>query len=193
MSEDWDLVERARHGEEAAYGDLIARYQNPIYSFIFRSVGQEGTARDLAQETFVRAWFALPKLKPGGKFSTWLFQVALNLCRDHLKSKVARQGQITETLAGERPDNERELADSGLAPDECAERAEAVAELEAEIRDLPNALREPFVLGAVEGYSHEEIGKTLDISPKSVETRIYRARKFLMERVAKIRGEKGRD
>lgn len=186
MSEDWDLVERARGGEEAAYEELIDRYQIPIYSFIYRSVGHEGTARDLAQETFVRAWFALPKLKPGGKFSTWLFQVALNLCRDHFKSKVARQWQVTELLEGDREG-------SGLAPDESAARTEEVAELEAEIRQLPDQLREPFVLGAVEGHSHDEIGKILGISAKSVETRIYRARKFLMERVAKIRGRKGRD
>jgi len=186
MSEDWDLVEQARGGDESAYGELIARYQNPIYSFIYRSVGQEETARDLAQETFVKAWFALPRLKPGGKFSTWLSQVAINLCRDHFKSKAARQGHATEVL-------EEDREDAGLAPDEMAAQVDEVAELEAEIRALPDQLREPFVLGAVEGYSHDEIGKTLAISPKSVETRIYRARKFLMERVAKIREEKGRD
>src|SRR5450755_1197366 len=87
MHEDWDLAEAAGGGDEDAFAALTARHQNTMHRFIFRSIGQEETARDLTQEVFVRAWFALPKVSQKAKFTTWLFQIAVNLCRDHARSK----------------------------------------------------------------------------------------------------------
>ncbi|CAN5600609.1 sigma-70 family RNA polymerase sigma factor [soil metagenome] len=183
--EDWALVAHARGGDEGAYEALIDRYKNPIHSFIFRSVGDTESARELAQEVFIRAWFALPGVRATGKFSTWLFQIAVNLCRDHAKSKAVRQAKLTESITGEREEIERDLPHSGVAADEAAAQADSVARLEQEIRRLPHNLREPFVLGAVEGASHVEVGEKLGISAKSVEVRIYRARKHLRERLSK--------
>lgn len=180
--EDWNLAQQAAAGDENAFRALIEKYQTAVHRFIFRSVHDEETASDIAQEVFVKAWFALGRLKGEGQFTTWLFQIAVNLCRDYAKSKAARQIQVTHSLASPRDDGsseERSFPHPSAPPDKAAESAEALAVVEAEIRALPSDIRGPFLLGVVEGYSHAEISRMLGCSIKAVETRIYRARKTL--------------
>ncbi|MDX2081394.1 MAG: sigma-70 family RNA polymerase sigma factor [Terrimicrobiaceae bacterium] len=186
---DWDLAERAKQGDESAYARLVERYQAPIHGFIFRSVGDVETARDLAQEVFVRAWFALARVRAKAKFSTWLFQIAVNLCRDHVKSKATRNARNTESFARRADDEraeDREFASPELSPAEDAETREAIDALEAEIRALPDELRSSFVLGAVEHQPYKEVASALGLSAKAVEVRIYRARRLLGERLRRL-------
>ncbi len=186
---DWDLARCAKRGDESAYALLIDRYQAPVHSFIFRSVGDVETARDLTQEVFVRAWFAFKKVQVKAQFSTWLFQIAVNLCRDHVKSKSARNARKTESFArhpdDDRPED-REFASSELTPAQDLERREALDSLEGEIRALPDELRASFVLGAVEHQSYKDVAAILGLSAKAVEVRIYRARRLLCERLARL-------
>jgi RNA polymerase sigma-70 factor (ECF subfamily) len=184
--EDWDLAEAAGRGDESAFAELTSRHQDPVHRFIFRSVGQEETARDLTQEVFVRAWFALPKLDRKAQFTTWLFRIAVNICRDHAKSKAARQERNTFSLEKDSRDEtavERQLVHPDPSPDKLLEQSEAARLLDEEIRRLPNELLQPFLLGAVEGYPYKEIAVMLGLSPKAVEVRVYRARRLLMERL----------
>ena len=184
---DWDLARRAAGGDEAAYAVLIGRYQGPVHGFIFRSVGEEETARDLAQEVFVKAWFALGRVQERARFSTWLFQIAANLCRDHAKSKATRNARMTNPMAREKDDGgteEREFPHPGLSPDNQARMNETMEVLHRAIAALPVELREAFILGAIDQLPHKEISSILGISPKAVEVRIYRARKILAERLA---------
>lgn len=185
-SEDWSLAEAAGRGDESAYSVLIDRHQNAIHSFVFRSIGQEETSRDLTQEVFVRAWFALSKTSRKAKFTTWLFQIALNICRDHVKSKAGQQDRVTVSLVKESEDSPAELqepASAESAPDKILEQAEISHLMENEIRKLPTELLQPFLLGAVEGFPYKEIAEILGLSAKAVEVRIYRARKLLAERL----------
>jgi RNA polymerase sigma-70 factor (ECF subfamily) len=188
--EDWELAEAAGRGDEEAFAALTDRYQNAMHRFIFRSVGQEETARDLTQEVFVRAWFALPKATRMAKFTTWLFQIAVNICRDHARSLSTRQERITFSLVKGAPDEtaeERQLADPGMGPDQALEHTELARLLEKEIHRLPSELLQPFVMGAMEGYPYKEIAVMLGLSPKAVEVRLYRARKLLQERLGDSR------
>lgn len=184
---DWELARRAANGDEDTYACLIARYQGPIHSFIYRSVGNEETARDIAQEVFVKAWFALGRVREKARFSTWLFQIAVNLCRDHVKSKAARQSRVTYSFArDERDENSdnREFPHPDPAPDRQAELSENAGAADTEIRKLPSDLRMAFLLGAIEGVPHKEAAEILGISAKAVEVRIYRARRILVERLS---------
>jgi RNA polymerase sigma-70 factor (ECF subfamily) len=186
-AEDWDLARRAAAGDEQAYACLIERHQGPIHGFIFRSVGEEETARDLTQEVFVKAWFALGRVRERARFTTWLFQIAANLCRDHAKSKASRQARITHSLVREMddgPGKERDFSHPGLSPDRQAQTHETMEALNRAIRSLPVDLREAFILGAIDQLPHKEISIILGLSPKAVEVRIYRARKILFERLA---------
>ena len=179
---DWDLAEAAGRGDEAAFGALTERHQASVHRFIFRSVGEEETARDLTQEVFVRAWFALPKLSRKAKLTTWLFQVAVNICRDHAKSKGARQKRVTGSITQEEGE-ERQLAHAGATPDKILEQKEMERILDTEIRRLPSELLHPFLLGSVEGHPYKEVAVMLELSAKAVEVRVYRARKILMQRL----------
>lgn len=184
---DWDLARLSAAGDEQAYARLIARHQGPIHGFVFRSVGDVETAKELTQEVFVKAWFALGRLQERARFTTWLFQIAANLCRDHAKSKATRQAKVTASSVRERDDDgseERDFPHPGAAPDRQAELNESMVSLDRAIKSLPADLREAFLLGAVDQLPHKEISTILGISAKAVEVRIYRARKILCERLA---------
>ena len=190
MCEDWDLVKLAQSENEPAYAVLMERYQDPIHRFIFRYIGKQEIAKDLTQEVFVKAYFALPKLEQKAKFSTWLFQIAINLCRDFSKSKAGRQLMATDSLTKNDHDDEKhqmEFSDTHLLPDQQAELNELTAHLEQLIHCLPDELRHPFLLGVIEQHSHKEVAAILKISLKAVETRIYRARKHLITELEKHR------
>ena len=181
-TDDWALARRAATGDEAAYAVLIGRYQGPVHGFVFRSVGAVETARDLTQEVFVKAWFALGRLQERARFSTWLFQIAANLCRDHAKSKATRNARMTNPMAREKDDGgteEREFPHPGLSPDNQARMNETMEVLHRAIAALPVELREAFILGAIDQLPHKEISSILGLSAKAVEVRIYRARKIL--------------
>ena len=186
-ADDWALARRAASGDEAAYAVLIERHQGPIHGFIFRSVGDVETARDLTQEVFVKAWFALGRVRERARFSTWLFQIAANLCRDHAKSKATRNARMTNPMGREKDDGsieERDFPHPGLPPDKQALMNETMEALHRAIAALPVELREAFILGAIDQLPHKEISSILGISPKAVEVRIYRARKILTEQLA---------
>ncbi len=182
--DDWHLAHLACDGNEDAYASLITRHQAGIHSFVFRHVGDVETARDLTQEVFVRAWFALKRARPSAKFSTWLFQIAINLCRDHAKSKTTRQIRLNDPLEHRNADgtvHQRDLPDSNNSPDLKAQQSELAEAIEAAITRLPTDLREAFLLGVIDDRPHKEIAEILKTSPKAVEVRIYRARKKLVE------------
>lgn len=185
--DDWQLVDQARNGNEKAYGQLISRHQDAIHAFIYRHVGEAESARDLTQEVFIRAWFALERVRMRARLTTWLFQIAINLCRDYVKSKATRQNRITDPmirLDEEGAECELELPDPSVRPDEQAQWFETMEALETEIARLPLELREAFILGAVQGHPQKEVAIMLGLTPKAVEVRIYRARQRLTERLA---------
>jgi len=186
-SGDWDLARLASGGDEQAYAVLIARHQRPIHGYIFRSVGEEETAKDLTQEVFVKAWFALERVRERARFSTWLFQIAANLCRDHAKSKATRNARVTYSLTRNRDDadgEERDFPHPNMPPDRQAQFHETMESLNRAIQSLPADLREAFLLGCVDRLPHKEVSTILGISPKAVETRVYRARRTLAGRLA---------
>ena len=185
-AEDWAFAHRAALGDEQAFAVLLERYQKPVHGFVFRSVGEAETAKDLTQEVFVKAWFALGRVQERARFSTWLFQIATNLCRDHAKSKATRNARLTNPILRESEDGqteERDFPHPGMAPDNQAQMNETMATLNREIVALPIELREAFLLGVIDQLPHKEISTILGISPKAVEVRIYRARKTLAERL----------
>ena len=174
---DLPLVRALQAGDESALNKLMRKYQEPLFWFIWRYTGDEETARDLLQETFVRLYFGIRRFKPHAKFATWLYSIAMNLCRDYARSKQRRQSYATESLDAGDVHREVPAADRGPAAD--AESHEELAALERAIQELPHDLRTALLLFAVEGRSQQECAELLGVSAKAVETRVYRARKRL--------------
>ena len=181
---DLALVEALAGGDESALTGLMDRYEEPIFHFICRHVFNDEDARELAQEVFVRLFFNVRKFKPEARFSTWLYQVALNLCRDHVKSRRTRQAARTESLSVREDDDEypanNVAAENRTSSDEAQAR-EKLASLDEGMAALPHDLRTALVLTALEQRSHQECAALLKTTPKAIETRVYRARKFLLE------------
>jgi RNA polymerase sigma-70 factor (ECF subfamily) len=177
-------MERLAAGQDAALNDLMERHATPVFHFLCHTVGNEDDANDLAQETFARVFRARASFRPGEKFSTWLFTIAANLARNHFRwrsrhpnvSLEAETGEAEQTLGSTLPANDPAPDEQALA----AERAEAVR---AAVGKLPDDLREAIVLCEWEELSIAEAAVILDSTPKAVESRLYRARQILRERL----------
>ena len=184
---DLALVRALQTGDDSALDTLMERHQEPLFRFIRGYVVNEADAVELTQEAFVRAYFNIGKFKPTAKFATWLYRIALNLCRDHAKSRRSKHAALTDSLTPTDRETtvESDLPAGGKAPDEEAQMAEQMRALDGAITELPHDLRTALVLTVMEQRSHQECAELLETTPKTIETRVYRARKLLAELMSK--------
>lgn len=169
---DLALVERARSGEEAAFGSLVGRYGQPVLSLCYASTLDAGEAEDLAQEIFFSAWRNLRRFRGESAFSTWLFALARNACVDRARRARRRP----------RPGLDEELIDPG-ATDRAAQQAAAQAVFAA-ARELALPLRQALLLRDVQGLSYEEIAAVQAVPVGTVRSRIAAARGAVVRAVA---------
>ncbi len=173
---DAELAARAVKGDRPAFNRIVQRYQEPLYRFIRRYVGDADEAYDLLQETFVSAWQALSRYDPARPAATWLRRIALNKCRDWGRRRAVRRFFYGATSL----DDSSAAADTAAASVTVEDSNEAaMTNLDHAIASLPSQLKEPLLLTAFEGLSQIAAGEALGISAKAVETRVYRARKLL--------------
>ncbi len=185
-TEDQDRVDMQRlaSGHDAALSDLIHRHGESLFRYLVRALQNDADAADLAEESFVRVYQNAHRYHPGQKFSTWLYAIATNLVRDRFRWRI-RHPEVSADFAAEDSGESwlHGLPGRDPAPDEnlqAAERADAVRKAVAE---LPEDLRTPFILAEYEGLTHAEIASIAGGTSKSVEMRIYRARKQLRARL----------
>ena len=171
---------RLKNGEDTALNELMTRWQKPLVSFILRYAGNEQDALDLAQETFVRVFESRARYEPRSKFSTWLFTIATNLCRNQARRRE-RHPTVTLHATGEDEDSglEGTLPATGDTPSDNAEREDLASAVREAIQTLPHDLKTAVLLFEYQEQGYEEIAATLRCSPKAVETRLYRARQLL--------------
>ena len=177
-------MEQLIAGRDAALNDLMERHATPVFHFLCRMVGNEDDASDLAQETFVRVFRARASFRTGEKFSTWLFTIAANLARNHFRwrsrhpnvSLEAETGDTEQTLGSTLPATDP-------APNEQALTAERARAVRAAVGKLPEDLREAIVLCEWEELSIAAAATILEATPKAMESRLYRARQILRERL----------
>lgn len=176
------LMERLRTGDDTALNGLMSRWQSPLVSYLYRYTDNHHDALDLAQETFVRVYESRRRYEPRTKFSTWLFTIAANLCRNH-----ARWCRRHPTVSIHAPDDDGPdlaLPASGPSPDDHAARADLATAVRHQVQQLPDDLRTPLLLSEYEQLSHAEIAGVLGCTAKAVETRLYRARERLRKALA---------
>jgi RNA polymerase sigma-70 factor, ECF subfamily len=184
---DAQLMLRLKNGEDQVLNELMGRWQQPLVAFICRYIGQETEALDLAQETFVRVYETRHRYTVQGKFSTWLFAIAANLCRNYLRWRQRRGRSASEdwNVGGERAP--AELAESVQSeedsPDQAAMRSESISLIKEIVDQLPHDLKTVILLYEYQGLSYEEIASVLGCSNKAVEMKLYRTRKLLRERL----------
>ena len=169
---DLQLVERLQSGEEAAFDELMCRYKRPIVNFCYRLLGNAEDADDVAQEVFVCVYQRIGDFKPHGKFSTWLFALAHNACIDRLRW---RKRHPTEPL---------DTAPEPAMVSNETETREIGDQIAAAVSQLPEDQRTAIILAEYHGMSYAEIADVMHCSGKSVESRLYRAKQTLRQRLA---------
>lgn len=179
---DEQLMASLAAGDAPALDALMRRWQRPLQSFLLRHLQNEADALDLAQETFVRIYRHRERYRTGARFTTWMFQIALNLARDHAR-KIGRRR--TDSLDAAPPAAVAEIVSTDAAPDAATRHAEEIAAVRAALADLPDELREVLVLFEYQDLSHAEIAVAVGCTPKAVETRLYRAREKLRVSLAR--------
>lgn len=177
--QDTILIKRVLSGDIQKYGLLVDKYQGRIRNLAYMMIGNQHDAEDLAQEAFVRAYRALPKFERKAKFSSWLYQITLNLCKDYLKAK-SRSARSTE-------EEHLEAIDAGprdLAVDDVLDM-EMSQKMREAVSKLPKLYREAFILREIQAEDYEVIAEATGVSADTVRVRAYRAREMLRELLAK--------
>ncbi|HSH45769.1 MAG TPA: RNA polymerase sigma factor [Longimicrobiales bacterium] len=165
------LVEQVLDGSEAAARQLYDAHVDQVYRLAYRMAGDEDLAREYTQETFIRAFDRLHQFRGDAKLSTWLHSITVSVTLNGLrkvKRTRTREVELDPGLAGRSHRSEPGLADR----------------LRTAIDGLPDIYRSVFVMHDVEGYTHEEIGETLDVATGTSKARLFRARRLLREELA---------
>jgi RNA polymerase sigma-70 factor (ECF subfamily) len=188
---DADVVALAQRGREAAYRELIRRYERPVFSLVFRMVRDRELAEDLTQDAFIKVLNNIERYRPEFKLSSWLFKIANNVAIDHLR----RRSIETVSMDGS-PHAQTADAVEATSFDVTVEQENALEEIEAKelgsaieraIARLRPEYRSCIMLRHVEGRSYEEIATTLDLPLGTVKTYIHRARHELRRALEHLR------
>ncbi len=185
-SDAQDRADMARlaAGHDAALNDLMTRHATPVFHLLCRMLNNEDDANDLAQETFARVFQSRASFDANKKFSAWLFTIAANLARNQIRWRT-RHPNVS--LDAESDSTKQSIAEKLPAatptPKEQVLSDERAAAVRAAVNDLPEDMREAIVLCAWEEHSMAEAAAILAATPKAVESRLYRARQILRERL----------
>ncbi|HEY9167751.1 MAG TPA: sigma-70 family RNA polymerase sigma factor [Candidatus Kryptonia bacterium] len=179
MKEDSTLIELARAGDKRAFGQLVKKYEQLVYSFSFKICRDPEKAEEVLQETFINVWRGLKSFSGNSKFSTWLYRIVTNNClMMHRKKSHDPVVSLEESnLFGGT--GELQVPHWGETPQDAVVNKELRAFLDNAIQKLPLEYRIVFVMRDVEGLSTEEVGKSLKLSVPAVKSRLHRARLFL--------------
>jgi RNA polymerase sigma-70 factor (ECF subfamily) len=188
---DREVVALAKAGKEAAYRELLRRYERPVFSLIYRMVRDRALAEDLAQETFIKVLNALDSYRPEYKFSSWVFKIANNAAIDQLRRReldtLSLDGAPHARTAEEVEATALQAADRQESPLAELESRELGTLIEQAVGRLRPEYRTCILLRHVEGRSYEEIAEVMDLPLGTVKTYIHRARLELREYLAHLR------
>lgn len=184
------LVAQIRSGETERYREVIERFSPMIFHIVRRYVRRdEDQVDELVQEIFVLAWERLEQFDGRSKFSTWLYTLASNRCRDYAKN-IRRKN---ERLSEQEPDFLDRHWQNEETPEEVVERTETLQRLHEALEEMNPDLTRPLLMKVRDGYRYQEISEQLGVSVSALKVRVHRARKELQERLGRTGGPENRD
>jgi RNA polymerase sigma-70 factor (ECF subfamily) len=189
------LIERLIARDERAFNELVRAYERRIFALVLRMLGNPAEAEDLAQEVFVQVFKAIGTFRGDSKLSTWMYRIAINLCKNrtkYLRVRHTSEQDELEAIAERVPMGEVKRANVAhvARPDEMMAGKQVERIVQTAILELEPTFRECLVLRDVEELSYEEIGEITSLPPGTVKSRIHRARAQLRELVEAALGEK---
>jgi RNA polymerase sigma-70 factor, ECF subfamily len=186
------LVERAKRGEVSAFEMLVVKYQRRIERLVGRMVRDTDLVQDIAQETFIRAYRALPQFRGDSAFYTWLYRIAVNTAKKALVEKkrdpLVFEGALVSTEEGEEPSRVESVLTDGETPETVLAGRQVAATVNAAIDALSEDLRQAIVLREIEGLSYEEIADVMNCPIGTVRSRIFRAREAIAVKLRPLLG-----
>jgi len=178
---DEELVARAQGGDIESFNQLIVRWERPIYALAYRVIGKEEDARDVCQDAFLRAYRALPGFKGQAKFSSWLYRIALNLCRDWIRrQRRAPVSQLPEDMDAIELASEKGPVES---IEDLVARRELSAIVEEAMSELSEEQRTAIILKEYHGMTFQEIADMQGCPLSTVKTRLYQGLSLLRRRL----------
>ncbi|HAK51342.1 MAG TPA: RNA polymerase sigma factor RpoE [Gammaproteobacteria bacterium] len=183
---DKQLVERVKRGDKRAFDVLILKYQHKIIGLVGRYLRDQDEVQDVTQESFIKAYRALPNFRGDSAFYTWLYRIAINTAKNHLVSRSRRPPDTDIDLDdGEFQDNSAVLRDNE-SPEDVLATGQMENVIYRAIDDLPEELKVAVTLREFEGLSYEEIAEVMECPVGTVRSRIFRAREAIEKKIAAI-------
>lgn len=183
---DAELMLRVKEGDEGSFGNLLARYREPVVNFLYRMVQNAAIAEELAQDVFLRVYRARESYAPSAKFTTWLYCIATNVALNHL-----RDGRMARHMAA-IDDPESEVGRELRSPDQNVEERLLAQSLGWEVRQavlaLPGKQRAAVLLHKYQEFDYKQIGAALGCSESAVKSLLFRAYETLRERLSHLAG-----
>lgn len=175
------LIEKSQNGDVASFEKLIHQYQGYVYNIAYRTLGHEEDAKDASQDALIKVFKNISQFTGGAQFSTWLYRIVINTCKDHLRKKAG----IKETSI-DSADSEGSIvwelpALETMQPEKQLERKEIQSKIYGALEQLPVANKTVIILRDVQGLSYEEISQIEACSIGTVKSRINRGRTYLRE------------
>lgn len=189
---DAELVARVQRGDKQAFDLLVLKYQRKIMRLLSRMIRDPAEIEDVAQESFIKAYRALPQFRGDSAFYTWLYRIAINTARNWLAQNSRRPSTPSsyESEEGETFDETDNLTDSSNPESEMASRQIAETVNKA-MNDLPEELRNAIVMREIDGMSYEDIAQSMNCPIGTVRSRIFRAREAIATRLRPLLGDTG--
>ena len=183
VATDEELVARSMSGDAESFNQLILRWERPIYALAYRVIGRDEDARDVVQETFLRAFRALPGFKGQAKFSSWLYRITLNLCRDWMR----RQKRAPVSQMPDDTDAMELAAQAGPVEsiEDLVARRQLTAAVEEAMTLLPEEQRTAIILKEYHGMTFQEIADLQGCPLSTVKTRLYQGLSVLRRHLAR--------
>ncbi|MGE3512715.1 MAG: RNA polymerase sigma factor [Vicinamibacterales bacterium] len=182
-STDEELVARSIRGDADSFNELILRWERPIYALAYRTIGREEDARDVCQETFLRAFRALPGFRGQAKFSSWLYRITLNLCRDWMRRQ--RRAPFVQVPEDKDPVEMAAAAEPSEAIEDLVARRDLARIVERVMARLPEEQRTAILLKEYHGLTFQEIADLVGCPLSTIKTRLYQGLTVLRRELAK--------
>ena len=178
---DKELVKKAKSGDREAFEQLVTEYEKKVYATAYRFMGSEADAMDMSQEVFIRVFRFLDKFNEESSFSTWLYRITVNVCKDGIKKRSGRSELPLEIPDEDNDTYVNEISDTRYDPSELYEMTELKREIKQGIDTLPQNYREIIIMRDICGLTYEEISRSLELEIGTVKSRISRARERLLK------------
>lgn len=186
------LVRRVKRGDQAAFGLLVSRYQDRVYSQCLRWMGDPRIAEEVAQDVFLAVYRAIPRFRGEARFSTWIFRITVNHCKNRRLYRKRRHTDRHEPLEGTPREDEgpsRQIPDEGPGTDRGTQQSEAGQILHVALASLEESQRTIILLRDIQDLSYDEIAQILDLPKGTVKSRLHRARQELARVVSRTHGK----